>query len=112
VADESPILLQRNCQLIYKVRCANVSIPGEITGDTIEAVLPDARKLLSRGRVQIDLYLTYDGQAANEEAKVHAGRKSRRVASFEVFENDLIGCPAGSHKLDPRHYKLAEAAQS
>lgn len=109
MSDKAPILLQRECRVLYKVR-PTAKIAGEITGETLDAVLASARGLLSSGRVQLDLYMLYNGQPANEAAKVHAGRHEVRIASWEVFDTDLIYCPAGSRKLDPKHYNLAADA--
>lgn len=109
--DEAPILLHRHCEVHYEIR-SEVEVPKKIKGTDLEAVTKVARELLSSSpRVWVDVVLTYHGQAANEEAKIHAGKREVRVASFEVFAGDLVHVPAGAQRLDPRVYKLAEAAQ-
>lgn len=103
--DESPILLQGNCEVFFQVRADG--IPGEIKGPDLQSVTDPARSLLPRGRVWIDLHLSYVGRAGNEQARGSIGRASKRLASWEVFETDLILCPAGRAKLDPKWYEIA-----
>jgi hypothetical protein len=108
--DDSPILLQRHCEAYFQVRATGV--PGEIKGPGLEEVARAAREFLGRGRAWVDLHMGYSGQAANEQARGTAGKATKRIASWEVFERDLVFCPAGRSKLDPKWYMLAEEAQS
>lgn len=107
-SDDSPILLQRHCEVFYRLRADHLT--DEVKNADLEEITKVARGFLPRGRVWIDLVMAYVGEAANEQAKNQTGRKSVRLASWEVFASDLIFCPAGQRKLDPRWYALAEAA--
>lgn len=109
MADESPIILQRHCEVVFQIRGAGV--PDEVKSTDLEELTRTAREQLpSAGRLWIDAMMSYTGEAANEEARNQAGKTSRRIATWEVFANDLIFCPAGARKLDPRWYALALAA--
>lgn len=109
--DESPILLQRRCGLIYIVR-PQEGDASRLAGVSFEEATALAREMLTDGSVRIDLVMAYDGVAANPEALGQHGQKETRLATWEVFAADAVYCPAGRNKLPPLESAAANADEA
>lgn len=118
--NDSPLLLQRGCRVEYRLR-SSIAVDEEHPGGNPEfdAAVARARLTLDNGgagsRAWVDLVCCYDTHALNEEATVHArgaraDKGEKRIATWEVFPTDVVLCPAGQRRLDPRMYELAVAA--
>jgi hypothetical protein len=113
MANEAPILLQRGCGVEFRVRTDSdaQSAPQATLEDALEVVrsLPN---LQPHERVWIDLFMTYEGLAMNEEAKNRAGQGEVRRATWEIVGKEVIFCPAIHFHLDPKMLAFARELAS
>lgn len=99
-----PVLFQRGCRVEYVVR--DKSGPRNVINKSLEVAAVHARaEQRSRDkRMWVDLVIVYSGAPGNSEAGTVTRPGRTTVGSFEIFEDDVVLCPAGARKLDPKWY--------